>query len=95
MPLIHPAFGTRPTFYMPPAALIRRLDDMLSLPLGQHIFDYEPPPGFVIPAFATFDGFVDPYDHILHYNQVMILNAGNNCMLCKVFLASLQGPKLA
>ena len=76
---------------MPLAALIRRLDDMLSLPLGQHIFDYKPPRGFVIPAFATFDGSVDPYDHILHYNQVIILNVGNNFM----FPASLQGPELA
>ena len=33
MPLVppaHPAFGTEPTFYVLPVALIRRLDDMLS-----------------------------------------------------------------
>ena len=68
---------------------------MLSSPLGQHILDYEPPRGFVIPAFATFDGSTDPYDHMLHYNQAMILNAGNDLLLCKVFSASLQGPALA
>ena len=54
---------------------------MLSLPLEQHILDYEPLCGFVILAFATFDGSVDPYDHMLHYNQVMILNAGNDLLL--------------
>ena len=65
MPLIHPAFDTGPTFYMPLAALIHRPDDMLSSPLGQHILDYEQPREFVIPAFATFDGSVDPYGHML------------------------------
>ena len=51
--------------------------------------------GFVIPAFATFDGSVDPYDHMLHYNQMMILKVGNDWLLCKVFPASLQGLALA
>ena len=95
MPLIRPAFGTEPTFYMPPVALIRRPDDMLSLPLGHHILDYEPPCGFVIPAFATFDGSVDPYDHMFQYSQAMILNTGNDKLLCKVFSASLREPALA
>ena len=34
MPLVHPTFGTRLMFYMPTTALIRRPNDMLSLPLG-------------------------------------------------------------
>ena len=63
--------------------------DMLSSPLGQHILDYEPPRGFVMPPFAMYDGSSDPYDHILHFNQAMILNAGDDRLLCKVFLASL------
>ena len=68
---------------------------MLSLPIGQHIFYYEPPREFVIPAFTTFDGITNPYDHMLHYNKVMILNAGNDWLLCKVFSVSLRGPALA
>ena len=68
MPFVHLAFGARPTFYMPHAALICRPDDMLSLALGQHILDYDSPRGFVILDFATFDGSADPYDHMLHYN---------------------------
>ena len=68
---------------------------MLSSPLGQHILNYEPPQGFVIPAFAMFDGLVDPYDHMLHYNQAMILNAKNDRLLWKVFSTSLQGHALA
>ena len=95
MPPMYPAFGTRPTFYTQPAALIRGLDDMLSLSLGQHILNYEPPRRFVMPTFTMFDGSNDLYDHLLHYNQAMTLNAGNNRLLCKVFPASLQGPALA
>ena len=94
-PPVHPAFGTTPTFYVPPTALILRPNDMLSSPLGQHILEYEPPCGFVIPAFTMFDGLVDPYDHMLHYNQTMTLNAGNDRLLCKVFPTSLRGPTLA
>ena len=91
VPFVHPAFGTGLVFYMLPIALIRRPNDMLSSPFGQHILDYEPPRG----AFATFDGSADPYDHMLHYNQAMILNADNDHLLCKVFSASLQGSALA
>ena len=68
---------------------------MLSSPLGQHILDYEPPRGFVIPPFSMYDGSSDPYDHMLHFNQAMILNAGNDKLLCKVFPASLKGPAMA
>ena len=32
---------------------------------------------------------------MLHYNQAMILSAGDNRLLCKVFPASLKGPALA
>ena len=32
MPFVHPAFGKRPTFYMPPTTSIWGPDDMLSLP---------------------------------------------------------------
>ena len=95
MPFVHPAFDKGTTFYKLPAAPIRGPNNMLSSPLGQHILDYEPPHGFVIPVFAMFDGFADPYDHMLHYNQAMILNIGNDRLLCKVFPTSLQGPALA
>ena len=84
-----PAF--RATFYPP----IRGTYDMLSSPLGQHIFGYEPPRGFVIPPFAMYGGSSNPYDHMLHFNQAMILNVGNDRLLFKVFLASLKGPTWA
>ena len=100
--------GTAPPFLharYPPGALpvshaalyppIQGPYDMLSSPLGQHILDYEPPHGFVIPQFVMYDGSSDPYDHMLHFNQAMILKAGDDRLLCKVFPASLKGPALA
>ena len=68
---------------------------MLFSPLGQHILDYDPPRGFSIPAFAMYDGSSDPYNHMLHFNQAMILNAEDNRLLFKVFPANLKGPTLA
>ena len=97
--------GTAPPFlharYPPEALLIPRAAlyppvqgpyDMLSSHLGQHILNYEPPHGFVIPPFVMYDGSSDSYDHMLHFNQAMILNAGDDRLLCKVFPASLKGP---
>ena len=46
-------------------------------------------------AFTMFDSSNDSYDHMLHYNQAMTLNANNDRLLCKVFPASLRGIALA
>ena len=100
--------GTAPRFLharYPPGALpvphatlyppVQGPYDMLFTPLSQHILDYEPPHGFVIPPFSMYDGSSDPYDHMLYFNQAMILNAGDDRLLCKVFPASLKGSTLA
>ena len=68
---------------------------MLSSPRGQHILNYELPHRFVMLAFTMFDDSNNPYDHMLHYNQAMTVNADNDHLLCNVFPASLQGPTLA
>ena len=80
---------------MPAPTTVQGPENMMSSPLGKHILSYEPSRGFVIPPFAIYDGSSDPYDHMLHFNQAMILNAGDDRLLCKVFLASLKGPALA
>ena len=92
MPSPYPTYGVVP---MIAPSVVRRLQDILSTPLGQHILDYDPPRGFSIPPFAMYEGSSDPYDHMLHYNQEMILSAGDDRLLCKVFPASLKGPTLA
>ena len=102
VPSMYPPFGVVPTPQMFFSSAVRGPQDMLSTPLGQHILDYDPPRGFSIPPFAMYNGSSDPYngssdpyDHMLHYNQAMILNAGDDRLLCKVFPASLKGLVLA
>ncbi|RVW64520.1 hypothetical protein CK203_040368 [Vitis vinifera] len=73
----------------------KRLDDMLSTPFCSHIINYEPPRGFLVPKFSTYDGTNDPFNHIMHYRQLMTLDIGNDALLCKVFPASLQGQALS
>ena len=80
---------------MPAPTTVRGPEDMLSSLLGQHILSYELSCGFVILLFTMYDGSSNPYDHMLHFNQAMILNAGDECLLCKVFPASLKGPALS
>ena len=86
---VYTTSDTGPMLYIPPATMIQSPDDMLSSPL-RHILDYEPPRGFFIPTFTMFDDFTDPYDHVLHNNQAMTLNADNDLLLCEVFPASLR-----
>ena len=95
LPFGYPAFGAAPVSFMPVPTAVRGPQDMLSSPLRKHILSYEPPHGFSIPPFAMYDGSSNPYDHMLHFNQAMILSAGNDCLLCKVFPASPKGPPLA
>ena len=95
LPSMYPPFGATLALQMVFAPVVRGPQDMLSTRLGQHILDYDPPRGFSIPPFAMYDGSSDPYDHMLHYNQAMILNTGDDRLLCKVFPASLKGPALA
>ena len=91
---MYPPFGAAPIPQMFVPSVVRGPQDLLSTPLGQHILDYDPPRGFSIPPFAMYDGSFDPYDHMLHYNQAMILNVEDDRLLCKVFPASLKGPSL-
>ncbi|RVW77300.1 hypothetical protein CK203_050122 [Vitis vinifera] len=62
-------------------SISKRLDDMLSTPFCSHIIHYEPPRGFLVPKFSTYDGSNDPFDHIMHYRQLMTLDIGNDALL--------------
>ena len=95
VPSMYPSFEAAPAPRIIFSSTVQGPQDMLSTPLGQHILDYDPPRGFSIPPFAMYNGSSDPYDHMLHYNQGMILNAKDDRLLCKVFPSSLKGPTLA
>ncbi|KAL6331924.1 hypothetical protein AAG906_020273 [Vitis piasezkii] len=50
----------------------------------------DPPKGFVVPKFTMYDGMSDPFDHIMHVRQLMILNIGNDALMCKIFKQSIS-----
>ena len=78
-----------------PGSISKLLDDMLSTPFSSRIINYEPSRGFIVPKFFAYDGSSDPFDHIMHYRQLMTLNIGNDMLLCKVFPANLHGQALS
>ena len=93
-PPMHHPFGAASVSHLVSFPVVRGPEDMMSSPQGPHL-SYEGPRGFVMPPFSMYDGSTDPYDHMLRFNQTMILSARNDHLLCKVSLASLKGPTLA
>lgn len=79
----------------PPISISKCLDNMLSTPFNPRIINYESPRGFTVPKIFAYDGSSDPFDHIMYYRQLMTLDIGNDALLCKVYLASLQGQALS
>ena len=82
----------------PPGFINQRLnntlDNTLFTPFSPHIINYKPSRGFMVLKFMTYDGTSDPFDHIMHYRQLMTLDIGNDALLCKVFPASLHDQAL-
>ena len=95
VPSMYPPFRVATTPHMFFSSALRGPQHMLSSSLDQHILDYDPPHGFSIPSFSMYDGSFDPYNHMWHFNQAMILNVRDDRLLCKVFPVSLKGPVLA
>ena len=79
----------------PPDFINWRLNDMFFTSFDPHIINYKMPREFVVPKFTVYDRMSDPFDHIMHFRQLMILNIGNDALMCKVFLASLHGLTLS
>ena len=49
------------------------------------------PGRFTRPPFNSYDGKMDPIEHVSHYIQMMSLHTHNDVLMCKVFPSSL-GP---
>ena len=64
---------------------------MFSMSFTPDIISYELSRGFIVPKFSVYDRSNYPFDHIIHYKQLMAIDIGNDALLCKVFLTNLQG----
>ena len=49
------------------------------------------PSRFTCPPFNSYDGKMDPIEHVSHYIQIMSLYTHNDALMCKIFPSSL-GP---
>ena len=68
---------------------------MFSTLFEPHIIKYEPPRGFVVPKFTMYNGTSDPFDHIMHFRNLMTLDIGNDALMCKVFPTSLHDQAMS
>ncbi|RVW47290.1 hypothetical protein CK203_089660 [Vitis vinifera] len=68
---------------------------MLFTHFNPYIINYEPPRGFIVSKFTTYDITSNLFDHIMHYMQLMTFDIGNGALLCKVFLANLHNHALS
>ena len=74
---------------------LRALNHMSSSPFFPAILNQDAPSHFMLPKFQMYDGLQDPFDHLMHFCQIMTLQTSNDALLCNVFLASLTGPALS
>ena len=52
------------------------------------------PSRFIRPPFNSYDGKMDPVEHVSHYIHMMSLYAHNDALMCKVFPSSLDSMAL-
>ena len=50
---------------------------------------------FSLPKFHMYNGLQDPFNHLLHNQQIITLRMGNDALLCKVFPSSLASLALS
>ena len=59
------------------------------------ILNQEARPHFALPKFQMYNELQDPFDHLIHYRQIMTFQIGNDALLCKLFSSRLVGPALS
>ncbi|XP_023920242.1 uncharacterized protein LOC112038939 [Quercus suber] len=69
----------------------RALRRVARLPFSTDIERASMPNRFTHPPFNSYDGKMDPVEHVSHYIQMMSLHTRNDTLMCKVFPSSL-GP---
>ena len=52
------------------------------------------PSRFTRPPFNSYDGKIDPVEHVSHYIQMMSLHTHNDALMCEVFPSSLSPTAL-
>ena len=69
----------------------RALDQISKSPFTRRIERGRLPRRFTQPTFTIYNGWMDPVEHMSHFNQRMTVHSKNEALMCKVFHSSL-GP---
>ena len=63
-------------------------------PFSEEIERAPMPSRFTRPPFNSYDGKVDPVEHVCHYIHMMALHTHNDALMCNVFPSSLGSTAL-
>lgn len=77
-----------------PPSVTRNWKTTLTTPLSSQLLQKQVLPHYTPPKFNLYNRMGDPTEHIYHFQQLMALVDDKEGLLCRVFLASLQGPTL-
>ena len=70
-------------------AMKKALDQVSRSPFTYRIEGAKLPRHFNQPAFAIYNGRVDPVEHVSQFNQKMAIYLQNEALMCKIFPSSL------
>ena len=60
-------------------------------PFSQMIMQELIPPNFKLPQFESYEGTLDPIDHLEAFRTMMLLHGVPDAILCRAFLSTLKG----
>ena len=75
-------------------AMSRALRRAARSPVSEEIEQAPMPNRFTRPPFNSYDGKIDPVEHVSHYIHMMSLHTHNDALMCKVFPSSLGSTTL-
>ena len=75
-------------------AMSRALRRAARSPFSEEIEQAPMPNRFTRPPFNSYDGKIDPVEHVSHYIHMMSLHTHNDALMCKVFPSSLGSTTL-
>ena len=70
-------------------AMNEALSQVAKLPFTRWIEGASLPRRFNQPTFSLYNGWIDPVEHVSHFNQKMAVHSKDEALMCKIFLSSL------
>ena len=68
----------------------KALSQVSKLPFTRNIKDASFPRRFHQPTFTLYTSRSDPMEHVIHFNQKMVVHSKDEVLMCKIFPSSLS-----